>query len=169
MAAQQVELGGIGETGPPDPIRTEGGAVSFRVKVVLVWIGIFVAIGVLFYLSSFDIDWMRKNFKFIVTGVWVTIVTALVSIALATILALFGALGRLSKNSIAYGVSGFYTSFFRGTPLIVQIFLIYLALPQIGLSLEDRGARAGSARNGSSCSRRCSQASSPWASTTGRT
>jgi polar amino acid transport system permease protein len=139
MAAQQVELGGIGETGPPDPIRTEGGAVSFRVKVVLVWIGIFVTIGVLFYLSSFDIDWMKTNFKFIVTGVWVTIVTALVSIALATILALFGALGRLSKNSIAYGVSGFYTSFFRGTPLIVQIFLIYLALPQIGLSLEDRG------------------------------
>jgi polar amino acid transport system permease protein len=139
MAAQQVELGGIGETGPPDPVRTEGGAVSFRVKVALVWLSIFVAIGVLFYLSSFDIDWMRTNFKFIVTGVWVTIVTALASIVLATILALFGALGRLSKNSIAYGVSGFYTSFFRGTPLIVQIFLIYLALPQIGINLQTRG------------------------------
>jgi polar amino acid transport system permease protein len=139
MAAQQVELGGIGETGPPDPIRTQGGAVPFRVKVALVWLAIFVAIGILFYLSSFDITWMRTNFRFIVTGLWVTIVTALVTIVLATILALFGALGRLSKNSIAYGVSGFYTSFFRGTPLIVQIFLIYLALPQIGLSLEDRG------------------------------
>jgi polar amino acid transport system permease protein len=139
MAAQQVEIGGIGETGPPDPIRTEGGAVSFRVKVALVWIGIFAALGVLFYLSSFDIDWMRTNFKFIVTGVWVTIVSALVSIVLATILALFGALGRLSKNSIAYGISGFYTSFFRGTPLIVQIFLIYLALPQVGQSLKGRG------------------------------
>jgi polar amino acid transport system permease protein len=139
MAAQQVELGGVGQTGPPDPIRTEGGAVSFRVKVALVWIGILAAIGVLFYLSSFDIDWMRTNFRFIVTGLWVTIVTALISMLLATILALLGALGRLSKNSLAYGVSGFYTSFFRGTPLIVQIFLIYTALPQIGLSLEDRG------------------------------
>jgi polar amino acid transport system permease protein len=139
MAAQQVELGGIGETGPPDPVRTEDGALSFRMKVALVWVGIFVAIGVLFYLSSFDIDWMRTHFKFIVTGVWVTIVTAVLSIVLATILALFGALGRLSKNSVAYGVSGFYTSFFRGTPLIVQIFLIYLALPQIGLSLQKRG------------------------------
>ena len=46
-----------------------------------------------------------------------------------------GALGRLSKNPIAYGVSGFYTSFFRGTPLIVQLFLIYLALPQVGTNL----------------------------------
>jgi polar amino acid transport system permease protein len=139
MAAQQVEIGGIGETGPPDPIRTEGGTMSFRMKVALVWIGIFLAIGLLFYLSSFDIDWMRAHFRFIVTGVWVTIVAALASIVLATILALFGALGRLSKNPVAYGISGFYTSFFRGTPLIVQIYLIYLALPQIGLNLQARG------------------------------
>ena len=33
--------------------------------------------------------------------------------------------------------TGFYTSFFRGTPLIVQLFLIYLALPQIGLAFGD--------------------------------
>ena len=146
MAAQQVEIGGIGETGPPDPLRTKGGALSFRVKVALVWVGIFVAIGVFFYLASFDIDWMRTHLRFILTGVWVTIVAAVVSIALATILALFGALGRLSKNSVAFGVSGFYTSFFRGTPLIVQIFLIYLALPQIGLSLEERGIIPSSAQ-----------------------
>ena len=139
MAAQQVELGGVGATGPPDPVRTEGGALSFRVKVALVWIAIFIAIGVLFYLSSFDIVWMRTHFKYIVTGVWVTIVAAVASIVLATILALLGSLGRLSKNPIAYGISGFYTSFFRGTPLIVQIYLIYLALPQIGLSLQERG------------------------------
>jgi polar amino acid transport system permease protein len=146
MAAQQVELGGIGETGPPDPVRTEGGAVSFRVKVALVWLAIFVAIGVLFYLSNFNLPWMQRNFRFIVTGVWVTIVAALVSIVLATILALLGALGRLSTNPIAYGVSGFYTSFFRGTPLIVQIFLIYLALPQVGLNLQERGLLPGSAQ-----------------------
>ena len=78
MAAQQVELGGIGETGPPDPVRTEGGSLSFRVKVALVWVGVFIAIGTLFYLSSFDIQWMRDQFKFIVTGVWVTIVAAVI-------------------------------------------------------------------------------------------
>ena len=36
---------------------------------------------------------------------------------------------------IAYGISGFYTSFFRGTPLIVQLFLWYLALPQLAIGL----------------------------------
>ena len=44
-------------------------------------------------------------------------------------MALIGSLGRLSRNPIAYGVSGFYTSFFRGTPLIVQLFLLAFALP----------------------------------------
>ena len=39
------------------------------------------------------------------------------AIILAIILALLGALARLSKNPVAYGVAGFYTSFFRGTPL----------------------------------------------------
>ena len=63
---------------------------------------------------------------------------SIAAIVLATILALFGALGRLSRNPVAYGVSGFYTSFFRGTPLIVQLFLIYLALPEIGANLERR-------------------------------
>ena len=69
---------------------------------------------------------MRDNWTFIVKGIWVTIFISAISIIGAVILALFGALGRLSKNPIAYGVSGFYTSFFRGTPLIVQLFLIYL-------------------------------------------
>ena len=59
-------------------------------------------------------------------------------IVLAIALALVGALGRLSRNPIAYGVSGFYTSFFRGTPLIVQLFLFYLAMPQTAQNLVDK-------------------------------
>ena len=39
---------------------------------------------------------------------------------------------------MAYGVSGFYVSFFRGTPLIVQMFLLYLALPPVGRNLSRR-------------------------------
>ncbi len=71
----------------------------------------------------------------ILKGVWVTILFSVIAITAATILAMLGALGRISKNPIAYGVSGFYTSFFRGTPLIVQLFLWYLALPQLAIGL----------------------------------
>ena len=40
-------------------------------------------------------------------------------------LALFGALGRLSGNPLAEGLAGFYVSVIRGTPLLIQIYLIY--------------------------------------------
>jgi polar amino acid transport system permease protein len=42
------------------------------------------------------------------------------------------ALARLSKSGPAYAVSTFYTSFFRGTPLLLQVYLIYLGLPTLG-------------------------------------
>jgi polar amino acid transport system permease protein len=60
----------------------------------------------------------------------------MVSIAIATVLALVAALGRLSGNGVAFGLATFYISFFRGTPLLLQVLLIYLGLPQMGLVLE---------------------------------
>jgi len=109
--------------------------IPFRLKVALVWAVIFGLLGFAFVRSGFDIPWMIDKAPAIVKGVWVTIFFSVIAITLAMILALLGALGRISKNPIAYGVSGFYTSFFRGTPLIVQLFLWYLALPQLALGL----------------------------------
>jgi polar amino acid transport system permease protein len=117
----------------------EQGRLSFRWKVALVWLAIFGVMAVFFAIAKFDWAWMRDNFRFIATGLWITVVTAVCAIALALVLALLGALGRLSKNPVAYGVSGFYTSFFRGTPLILQLFLWYLALPQVAGNLHDAG------------------------------
>jgi polar amino acid transport system permease protein len=111
--------------------------VPFTLKLVLVWAAILGALIGLFALADFDTVWMREHAVFIFKGITWTIIIAALSIVLACVLALLGALGRLSHNAIAVGVTGFYTSFFRGTPLIVQLFLLYLALPQIGLALGD--------------------------------
>jgi polar amino acid transport system permease protein len=105
--------------------------VPFRLKVAAVWIAIFALLTFLFARAQFDTQLMRDRADFILGGLRNTIIIAVVSIALAIVLALIGALGRLSRNPVAYGVSGFYTSFFRGTPLIVQIFFIAFALPII--------------------------------------
>jgi polar amino acid transport system permease protein len=106
--------------------------------VALVWVAIFALLAGVFAAAEFDIQWMRDNLWYIAQGLRYTLYIAIGGIALAIVLALLGALARISSNSIAYGISGFYVSFFRGTPLIVQMFLIYLALPQIGLNLHDR-------------------------------
>jgi polar amino acid transport system permease protein len=112
--------------------------VPFRVKVALVWVGIFAVLAFLFWAADFDDQWIREHLWFIARGLVFTLLMAAFGIVLAVLLALVGALGRLSRNPIAYGVSGFYTSFFRGTPLIVQLFLFYLAMPQTARNLFDR-------------------------------
>ena len=109
--------------------------VPFRVKVALVWAVIFALLGFAFVKSGFDVAWMIEKTPAIIRGAWVTVLFSVIAITGATILAILGALGRISKNPIAYGVSGFYTSFFRGTPLIVQLFLWYLALPHLASGL----------------------------------
>jgi polar amino acid transport system permease protein len=68
-------------------------------------------------------------------GSWITFRVSALSIALAVVLALLGALGRLSKNPVANGVSGFYISLIRGTPLLVQIYIWYLGLPRVNVVL----------------------------------
>jgi len=117
-------------------LRSAG--VPFRVKVAAVWAVIFALLGFLFWSASFDNQWIRENIGFIARGLLFTILIAVFGIVIAVILALLGALGRLSRNPVAYGVSGFYTSFFRGTPLIVQLFLFYLAMPRTALNLVDK-------------------------------
>jgi polar amino acid transport system permease protein len=110
----------------------------FRVKVALVWVAIFALLAFFFWIAQFDNQWMLDNFTYIAKGLQYTLYIALGGILLAIVLAMLGALGRISSNPIAYGISGFYVSFFRGTPLIVQMFLIYLALPQVGINLHDQ-------------------------------
>jgi polar amino acid transport system permease protein len=112
--------------------------IPFRLKVAAVWAFIFGLLAVFFALAQYDTDWMKENFSFIAKGIRYTMQMAVGGILIAVVLALLGALARLSRNPIAYGIAGFYVSFFRGTPLIVQMFLIYLALPQVGSNLVDK-------------------------------
>ena len=126
------------EGGRLERLALASARVPFRLKVGLVWVVIFAVLVFFFWVAQFDTEWMRDNFTYIAKGLQYTLYIAIGGIVLAVVLALLGALARVSSNPIAYGISGFYVSFFRGTPLIVQMFLIYLALPQVGLNLHDR-------------------------------
>ena len=125
-------LVGKSAAGDTEALALASARLPFRLKVALVWAAIFFMLGLFLALSDLDFRFIAENFTYIAKGLEYTILLAVGAILLATFLALLGALGRLSHNPVAYGVSGFYTSFFRGTPLIVQLFLINLALPQIG-------------------------------------
>jgi len=103
--------------------------------------------------SLINIAVMKQWFWYIAGGAIITVELTIVSIILASIFALFGALGRLSKKMtfrqawdrygsreymfrmvlgrIPYWLATFYTSLFRGTPLLLQIYVIYYGAPEV--------------------------------------
>ncbi|MBK8432963.1 MAG: hypothetical protein IPL28_17455 [Chloroflexi bacterium] len=100
-------------------------ARRFNLWVNVSWL---ILLGTLFFLFS-GIDWrigglhittiqldfgfMRQQFPFILGGVGLTILLAALSISLAMVLALLGALGRLSRFPPAYALATFYISLIR--------------------------------------------------------
>jgi polar amino acid transport system permease protein len=88
-----------------------------------------------------DSEFIKANIDFVASGIVETIRISIFSILFAMTLALLAALGRLSSNPFIYALSTFYVSLIRGTPLYLQIFFFFLALPQLGIVLS--GLRAG--------------------------
>jgi len=119
--------------------------LPFRLQAVIVWIelmGLFLAFCWSFRLSY---GFMLQRAPILlglqlhdgfIQGAALTLFICLVSITLSTVIALAAALARLSDSGPAYGLATFYTSFFRGTPLLLQTMLIYLGLPQLGLVID---------------------------------
>ncbi len=65
-----------------------------------------------------------------------TIPLSLLSFAFGLVLALLVALARLSSNRVVSGLARAYVSLIRGTPLLVQLFLIFYALPSVGVVID---------------------------------
>lgn len=108
-------------------------------QIALVWAVMFAVIGIGLSLLNVDFAYVFANTNFVLLGLGFTIGISLASILIASAIALVGALMRLSPNAMAQGLSGFYVSLFRGTPLLIQIYIIYLGLPQIGQQLTNLG------------------------------
>lgn len=65
-----------------------------------------------------------------------TIPLTLISFALGLVIALAVALARLSSNLVLTNVARFYISLIRGTPLLVQLFIVFYALPEFGVKID---------------------------------
>ena len=109
---------------------------AFRATFTLTWVVLVgILVGSLLLAGKIDGAFIATWAPYILGGIPITIFVSITSIALAIILATLGALGRLSRNPVVYGIASFYVSFFRGTPLLLQILFIFLALPQAGIVL----------------------------------
>lgn len=126
---------------PPilDAIQANQGRARrwFRMQFIAVWIFL---VGLLMFAlwvtGNIETEWITTWAPFILGGTGITIFICVTSIVLATVLAILGAIARLSSNAIIYSVASLYVSLVRGTPLLVQIFFFYFALPQMGVRLD---------------------------------
>ena len=104
-----------------------------RWQIIGVWVELFVMLMLFFYSFDLSFAFIAKKLAFLITqGVTTTLFISAISIAVATAIALAGAIAKLSRNGVIYGLATFYTSLFRGLPLLMQIYIIYLGLPQVG-------------------------------------
>jgi len=85
--------------------------------------------------SSLDL-FLRSLWPIASGALVATIPLALVSFAIGLALALVVALMRLSGNAVLSGVARFYVSVIRGTPLLVQLFIVFYGLPSLGVRLD---------------------------------
>lgn len=108
-------------------------------QVIAVWVALIAVLTLLLVNLNVNPDKVWNSAPQVLQGVGYTLLVSFASIILASILALFGALGRLSNNVIAQGISGFYITVVRGTPLLIQIYIIYLGLPRLASALNGKG------------------------------
>jgi polar amino acid transport system permease protein len=106
--------------------------LRFRLIFALTWaLLIGTLVGSLFGAGKIDPEFLAKWAPYILGGIPITILVSVTSISVAVFFALLGALSRLARSPVIYAIGTFYVSLVRGTPLIVQILFVYLALPQL--------------------------------------
>lgn len=113
------------------------GFLSFKYQVLVVWVQLLLLFLGFFYSFGLNYEFIQKKIWFMVSqGVFTTLYISAISIFLASIVAIFGAVAKLSSNGFAFAIASFYTSFFRGLPLLMQVYLIYLGMPQLGYVID---------------------------------
>ena len=82
-----------------------------------------------------DFSLVTKFIPFMLKATVVTIELSVVSILIGLILGLFIALMKISSIKVLSFIADFYLWIIRGTPMLVQLFIVYFGLPQIGIEL----------------------------------
>ena len=94
---------------------------------------------------QFNFDLVVNSFPLLLVGAGVTIKITALSVALGVVIGLFVGIARISRIKILRVLAAIYVDFFRGTPLLVQIFLFYFAVPVItGQRIDPYVAAVGS-------------------------
>ena len=95
-------------------------------------------------MNAFDVDYTLGIFPILLKYIDITLSMAFLSTAIALFIAILIAVIKTFNIKVLSQIADVYISFFRGTPLLVQLFLLYYGLPQIFPSFSSMDAYAAS-------------------------
>ena len=78
-----------------------------------------------------NVDLMINSLPLLIVGAGITIQITAISVGLGLIIGMFVGIARICNVKVLRALATVYIDFLRGTPLLVQIFLIYFALPMV--------------------------------------
>lgn len=79
---------------------------------------------------------MLKVYPFFLEAAWITVLLSILTAILGLTCGALGAAARLSRYAGLRFVGAAYVSVFRGTPALIQLFILYFGGPQIGIQLD---------------------------------
>lgn len=80
---------------------------------------------------NLNVDLMINSLPLLIVGAGITIQITAISVGLGLIIGMFVGIARICNIKVLRALAAIYIDFLRGTPLLVQIFLIYFALPMV--------------------------------------
>ncbi len=111
--------------------------MKLKLQIAIVWLELFLLFLAFFYLFDLSLSFMKTKIWFMISqGLFTTLYISAISIIIACLIAIVGAVAKLSSNGFAFAIASFYTSLFRGLPLLLQVYLIYMGMPQLGYVIE---------------------------------
>lgn len=85
-----------------------------------------------------DLEFLQKYYKFFLTGTLNTLLISFFGVIFGVVIGVFLALMKMSRFRLLSKISTAYIEVIRGTPLMVQLFIIYIGLPKItGIPIPD--------------------------------
>jgi polar amino acid transport system permease protein len=100
---------------------------------------------------GFYIEQLIRSLPFFLKGLWMTIAVSGLSLVMGTVIGFIWGIIRASRSRIAKSLIGAWVDVIRGTPFLVQIFIIFFILPELGVHLEAFPAAVISLTNLAAC------------------
>jgi polar amino acid transport system permease protein len=85
---------------------------------------------------GFYLEQLMHSLPFFLKGLWMTIAVSGLSLVIGTVLGFIWGIIRSSQNRILKALVGAWVDVIRGTPFLVQVFIIFFILPEFGIQLE---------------------------------